>query len=448
MVKPDILSAYYTFSEAQQNLLLSVESQLCDVLGVKRHQYLVRMRLVGRTPSEFRPAIVLATSSIRTKDALTKYLLRGPTFMTGLRACQLDLHVILASAGAACSLDQITSDIKRTQGISVMVGTPGPCGARMLVQSPHEDKSRLCVAGGFLVVNGEEMFTASNHTIACAEDMDSIWHSAAQIPDLSTMPEEYKAPFSVYHDELKDSSLCSDDTNQVHSSTSHPDGYPSVWSGTTSSDTKSIAEPVQAPKLSSMTRDDLHAAEDCEYTPAHIQHRTNLSDCVTLKVQRRNDLLSPPIASINTIGGFIINEVHHAEISSSLPVTIALPEGEVTGKLCAETVFYTVGERRFKLKSITTDLPLERGCSGAWVAHKNQLCGAIIAVNDDEPEVFILPFDQIIEDLKRISGGSVHLPQTSNRTSTLSSILDVNRAHTDVSSSSFLSQIEYQHRRC
>lgn len=104
-------------------------------------------------------------------------------------------------------------------------------------------------------------------------------------------------------------------------------------------------------------------------------------------------------------------------------MTIALPDGEVKGTRHTDKVFYTVGNNVYGLQRVAVDSPLKRGCSGAPVAHKNELCGTIVAISDEEAEVYILPLEEIVRDLERVSGCHVELPKEDTSTKSNGSLL-------------------------
>jgi len=416
-------SAFNAYSPAQQRLLEHVKSHLHDVLK-KVHNYFIRLRLVGQTPSECRPAIVLATSSVRTKMTLASYLFTGPPFMARLRECRLDLHILLTSAGAACGLDNETCELQ-TIDEDALVEAPPTCGTRIVTHPRNSNRRRNCVAGGVLLVGGKRMLLAPHHIFACSEDASSVWHSASQSLDLENTSDEDKAVVSFYYDQHEDCPGLPEEPGQTSPPFDAPKESTSRTSSTTPKDNTGILwTPNEPNHCDGLLDNECHLAiNKHNFLAARVKHRGETSDATLLEVSSSQFDCAALGTTANKIAGTIINQTHIGHPWCPLPVTIALPDGEVKGTLHTEKVFYTVGNNVYGLRRVTVDSPLKRGCSGAPVAHKNELCGIIIAISDEEAEVYILPFEEIVRDLEQVSGCRVELPKEDTSTDSFSSLV-------------------------
>jgi hypothetical protein len=50
--------------------------------------------------------------------------------------------------------------------------------------------------------------------------------------------------------------------------------------------------------------------------------------------------------------------------------------------------------------SLLTDVPTEKGTSGAWVVRGSTLLGVIVAVYENEPYAHMLPMEQVFADIR------------------------------------------------
>lgn len=439
-------TSYYKFTQDQVYLQKDVEGQLCDVLK-KDHVYFVWLRLVGRTPDNIRPAMVLATSEIRTKRAIIKFL-RKASFMPRLRDCRLDLHVILSSSGAACNFDgeKQSETLPMVDPEIIMHISQHSLGNALTIRSRQDREQRRCVAGGTVIADGQLWILAPNHTHQALVEKRSLWRTATTSISSDEISYEDNMPFSIWSDEHDDIELwqtCPQDTERssdyVHQfsldSNAHHLDSSDILSASSSTDIHSrltmAAKSASPATPSSTTRPSEPSSHDASSTQDHgveitrkleveemtsvpltVQSQSEAADWMALELDSDSDGWKYFIPTVNEVDGYVIDEVFDWSSERSVPVTLAMPTGEITGYLQVGSVLYRVGETLYDLRCVALDQPLKRGCSGTWVTHKNQLYGVIIAINDNEPEVFILPFHYVIKDIERVLQCRVQLPTT------------------------------------
>ncbi|KAJ9657216.1 hypothetical protein H2198_004442 [Neophaeococcomyces mojaviensis] len=439
-------TSYYKFTQDQVYLQKDVEGQLCDVLK-KDHVYFVWLRLVGRTAHNIRPAIVLATSEVRTKRAITKFL-RKASFMPRLRDCRLDMHVILSSSGAACNLDgEKPPETSPTSSPEILMHiTQHSLGNTLTVRSHHDQEQRSCIAGGIVIADGQLLTLAPNHTHKAFVDKRSLWRAATTPISLDEISYQDKMPFSIWSDENDDneswqtspqdteytsgyvhqfsldSSADDSDSSEISFSSSSTDIRSSL---TMAAKSAGLANPFSTSRPSTPSSHNASSTQDHGFEMTHrlegkettsvsltVQSQSEAADWMALKLDSDSDGSKSFIPTVNEVNGYVIDEVFDWSSERSVPVTLAMPNGEITGHLQVGSVLYRVGETLYDLRCVTLDQPLKRGCSGTWVTHNNQLCGVIIAINDNKPEVFILPFHYVIKDIERVLQCRVQLPTT------------------------------------
>ena len=112
----------------------------------------------------------------------------------------------------------------------------------------------------------------------------------------------------------------------------------------------------------------------------------------------------------NIIESVPITEIYLEEPEKSLPVSICLSTGTVAGELLPGEVHYNLPQGSFQLRAVSLNLPLTRGCSGAWVVHGSKLCGIVLLGMTSAPLIYIMLASSIKKEMEEISGLSVRLP--------------------------------------
>ncbi|KAK5048591.1 hypothetical protein LTR84_005682 [Exophiala bonariae] len=420
---------------AQSNLSQYIDREIADYIQGRcsnqtvELEYCLELLFAGKQPHVLHPAIVISTRSRKTKKQISHCLARSE-LKHALRVNKLNLYVLktpiepaagpFVETSASMQHHALTEPPKH---IPLLSGTEigyqpwrsgqillndcatSLCGALILIKDPSSELISHCVLGGSILVGNSAYAYTALHPFARIR----IWESNQEGEDdacesnADSEDTDDDEPFCILYD----------DGSEQDNAVVIPSAFPASFS---------ISSTIQQSSQWQSACVSSKKAKNGSLNIFEMGFQQRLSGELSLwrqgpdadwalfdatEIERSSGSLD--VVSPNTIGGHVITECFD-EQEASVPVILALPTGEVPGSLHPGSALYRLGSRLYDLRLVTLEEPLKPGCSGAWVACGNELCGSITVVRPDCPWIYIMPFSTIKKNMEEICGFTVRFP--------------------------------------
>ena len=378
----------------------------------------------GRRKDALEPAIVISTNERRTKQRIEKHLPRIDWLTPSLRKHGLVLYVVISGVHAAMGDDEANSDWGMQPYIQASDddSRSSLCGRRINIPPGPGRASMSCVVGGSLQFGDFVCLQTAWHpfsdvALGCQNNIQAV-EASSQDSDPDTEDDQPFSPLDEHSAELTSNSSMNDCNDGANCYTAYDAPIRAGATGTAAG---------------SAGRDNAVHAYKSTASPEHrrdrywlvVLHDDTQHDWTTLtfvdvdNAMRDKSAAMPDVdshhTSLNLIGGQLITDICTEPQATKTWVVICLPDGEVPGFKLPGKVTLHVGDALLSLHMVIVDRVLQKGCSGAWVTHENELHGMVLFIRSDLPWVYIMPAEPMFQAMEAATGMKVGLPTEDNR---------------------------------
>lgn len=386
--------------------------------------YTIKLCSAGSTKTRLRASVVITTPSISTKHKVF-HSINNDSWLKGLLEREkLDLHVAFDEISLANDKDQVVPPLPVGPYLETDQKSVTLCGSRIGIPGKSNTDQAVCVYGGSVLLGNRLAGLTCDHPFAPARTE----HDGSEVATKDDASyRDNGCVLSILYDEGA-ASCAKSDTSLAND-----------WHSTEINQCVGMREPIYdryvTPEGLSYCMRNLHVLtlernqQNDEATKMQarvaVAARGPSMDWALLAVEGSASTLKG-VMRTNFVGGYQIDTLPEESGTKSLPVSLSLPGGDVNGTLHTDTVLFRHGSQLLHVQLVTLERPLKRGCSGAWVCHRNEWCGVVVAVSESSPWLYVLPAKSIARDIEAVCGAPLTLPSS---TSLPSQEPEAGRAH-------------------
>ena len=265
------------------------------------------------------------------------------------------------------------------------------CEKCSVVESPMDASAYNCVVGGTWLF-GESFYVQT----ALHPFSDQVFEAATQ-RESSIVPAEDNEPLSLFGPgELEAPSAGSSEVSPMSSNTTGSSSHDSPEA--------TVEADSDDQRRENLPQSSFRSIE------ISVSQKGMRCDWLTFSFDEKPLSSAGELLYNNVVQSIPVTDIYLGEPEMTLPVSICLPTGTIAGMLLPGKVYYHLPHRDFELRAVSLELPLAKGCSGAWVTHVDKLCGVVVLGMAAVPMIYIMPAELIREEMEAVSNLSVRLP--------------------------------------
>lgn len=313
----------------------------------------------GKEPTSIMTPHVIVTAGTQEEHSSLESLCRRNERLTNfLQEHEAELSVIVGNVAQAASssdlptLPNVTTAVRAARcKLLVPRSEKGLCGFTLEMRSLSGSYVCHCTVGGFVCVGTHLFGWTARHCLDSISGLDQ--HSVAKAPIPMPKSQDQLDDYDAFDVELLHPEVLGTGVSQYQ-------GFDYDW-----------------------------ALVDVSKLPPRVFMSTIPEDGV------RNQLVQSALP---------------ARTTPKEDVTVLLPGAhEIHGHMNSFPAVITLAGKMHCVKIIEMSQPLPKGSSGAWVSFENQLCGFIIAVQEESSWAYMIPVHDAFEDVKNCTGEQVRI---------------------------------------
>ena len=265
------------------------------------------------------------------------------------------------------------------------------CEKCSVVESPMDASAYNCVVGGTWLF-GESFYVQT----ALHPFSDQVFDAATQ-RESSIVPAEDNEPLSLFG------------PGELEAPSAGSSAVSPTSSNTTGSSSHDSPEATAEADSDSQRRENLPQSS-FRSIEISVSQKGLRCDWLTFSFDEKPLSSAGELLYNNIVRSIPVTDIYLGEPEITLPVSICLPTGTIAGMLLPGKVHYHLPHRDFELRAVSLELPLAKGCSGAWVTHVDKLCGVVVLGMAAVAMIYIMPAELIRKEMEAVSSLSVRLP--------------------------------------
>ncbi|KIW30849.1 uncharacterized protein PV07_02542 [Cladophialophora immunda] len=389
-MEPSIRAAY-------ESILVPLINQEL-VHSAYAERYSIALCSVGFQTSAFAPAILISTRTPKAKKKIFAHLARLEDLGLALKEHNLALHVVVHRFRTAGGETASLGDVGMLAYAVPRVDSNALCGSRIVIPKLDRGELSCCTSGLTFNVGGRACGKTALHPWEDIDDAVSEVDSESSGSDEEDDETDDGLALSL----VPDNPGFSDESDDSSALFMHcgRDGF------------------IHFPQTRQL-------ANNATETPQIVQASVKSTRCGPNRVlplyhgpqtdwvlyDAQSAAPEIPLSDLvrNEVAGHQITKFHHEDPDARVAVAVADHEAVVHGVIQPGSVCLRYGSRTYDLRRVTLERPLRSGCSGAAVAHRDELCGTILAVSEEVPWAYMVPIEAELKEMEAVCGLPVRL---------------------------------------